>query len=288
MKKQHLRLIVLIVVVVLVQLACGLPKISSPVTPQAATVEPTSVPPQVATVEPTTVPPQVATVEPTPVLPQATIVAPTESLPTSVPPVEKTEPSHPQVEEAAFFTEKYYTLPTNWTYWVQDEDTMEGVDLYVEDHERLVVEISKQFTIFHGTLDDYLYRGVYIETGFIRSETPSNVGLVCNYMEDEGWLEIVIDNDGHWIMYAFIDYTDSYYKLAEGNSPNLKPGSVSNVLGMACVNNEISLYVNGQLEQTYIDETHAFEGGGKVGLTVTDLKLGPVFVKFDYFKIEDR
>jgi hypothetical protein len=108
--------------------------------------------------------------------------------------------------------------------------------------------------------------------------------LVCR-ATDAGWYEFAMQNDGLWFLYAFKD--GNYNQIGNGGATNIKTGKETNEIGMDCVGDQISLFVNGQeLTGSPVKDTTFAEG--QIGFSVASLQIFPVNVDVNSIVIGEK
>jgi hypothetical protein len=228
-------------------------------------------------------------VQPTQEPTEPAVVAPTSVPATDVPVVaEPTQPPAPTDEPVAesqpYYTEEFDVVPENWYYdvLVGNEDK---TDISVADS-KLTFTIEDYDTYAYVFYEDYTYADVYIEASTVnRGSNDNMVTLVCRY-SDTGFYEVNITNGGLYDIYAYVEAMDiGYIRLYNGGSRNINMGLKSNIFGMSCEGNEISLYVNGVLERTVEDNKYNMPEG-LIGVGVSSFDATPVIVSFDYVYID--
>lgn len=230
-------------------------------------------------------PAQPATQEPVQVNPPTTAPEPTNEPPTeAAPPTEAVPPTEAAPEALDFFIEEFESsyVAENW----------DSFTLGTGDDSNLVIEQGDDHLLFDlGDEDVYAY---YIYTPYTyenvslrlnaenRGRNNNNVSLVCR-MNDEGtqWYEFSVESGGVWYLYA-VD--DSYHIIDNGGTNDLKQGREVNEYQMDCVDDEITMYVNGEKIKTVQDRTYLF-GEGFVGFNISSLNVLPITVEVNSFEI---
>jgi hypothetical protein len=234
----------------------------------------TAVPPTVTVPPPTlqpTNPPPPPTLRPTnPPPPPTSAPQPTETLaPTEAP---------------AFFTDDFTGDLSNWSYYVKagNEDKL----TISTDQGGIVTRLDDVDLAVYFYYEPYLYNDVILDMTYRnQGRNSNNVNVVCRY-SDAGWYEFTVQNDGLYQIWAF---TDSYHMLASGASTAIKIGQDSNEITVGCVQNVLTLFINGFEIKTIADSVY-FLGQGQVGFGVNISAMNPVtpvIVSFDTFTIAE-
>lgn len=116
-------------------------------------------------------------------------------------------------------------------------------------------------------------------------QNNNNVSLICRYSH-EGWYEFQIGNDGLYSILAFMAVERRYYTLYSGGSKAILSGMGVNEYSASCINNELTLFINGNKVTSIKDFKHQL-GAGKVGFGVSSNETIPVLVEIDWFKVEE-
>jgi hypothetical protein len=96
-----------------------------------------------------------------------------------------------------------------------------------------------------------------------------------------GFYTFEIDNDQHYEIWR---YDNGWTLLAQGTSPDLKPGTATNRLAIQRNGSGIHAYANGVLIQTLTDNT--FQGSLHVGVWVTGSSDANLDIRYDNYLVE--
>ena len=227
---------------------------------------------------PTKVPQPVEPTEPPP---------PTEAPPTEPPPTEEpTEPPASQAEQ--FFTEEFDQDPgSNWSVDIIGP----GAEAYADtvktefDNSRFRIELPHDDLYFYYTFNGFTYENVRLDLrADNRGVNTNNVSLICRLSSD-GWYEWSVGSGGDWILYAV---TDGYNRITNGGTTFLKQGKEVNEYSMACNDKKISMFINGkEIKQSPVTDNKYQLREGAVGFNISSLKVTPVIVEVDWFKISE-
>lgn len=214
---------------------------------------------------------------------------------TSEPPAQPTQeppptlPPPPTATEAApaYFTEEFISssLPY-WSYFLTSGD--ESKVTAKSGGDRLTIELQGTDIYFYLLYDPYIYTDVRIDARATnRGMNTNNISFICRYNGTD-WYEISISNGGlYWFYYGKWDksgVTASYGVMTNGGTDNIRTGKATNDYTVTCIGNKISLYVNGQLEGSYVDRDYDLREG-QVGINVSSLNVYPIIIDFDYVTI---
>ena len=104
--------------------------------------------------------------------------------------------------------------------------------------------------------------------------------------EDEGWYEVNIQNDGMYFISVFDGRSKGYNMLTSGGSNAIRQGKDINEYGLECVDNDLTVYINGDKVTTFTDNTYKLREG-VVGISVSSFDVFPVVVEFDSVTIAE-
>jgi len=231
---------------------------------------------------------QTATPEPTPTAaPTATPLPPT--------PIPATETSTPiptptftPEPPAQFFTEEFDNAPVYWSTLTASGDGSR-VEI-LNENSKLTFELYNPNAWLYAVYGAHEYDTVHIEARIESTGSNTNyMGLVCNYKEQEGWLEFNISSDGSYtILYGewLGEGVASYTPIADGISEYINPGNATNEIGLDCLDDTLQLYINGKLFRN-LDVSRFELEGGKVGLAVASFEDLPVILGFDWVRVSE-
>jgi hypothetical protein len=230
-----------------------------------------------------------ATEAPTqPVSNPPTTVPPTEALVATVTEAPVATATEAPVQAQDFFTEEFDQDPgSNWSIDVLGP----GADAYKDSVKtdftdgRMRFEIPKKDLYVYYTYNGNSYDNVRIDMrADNRGVNSNNVSLVCR-ISDDGWYEWSVGSDGSWYLYAV---TDKYNVLTNGGTLFLKQGKTENEYSMVCKDKQISMFVNGQeIKQSPVTDSKYGLRDGTVGFNISSLKVTPVIVEVEWFKISE-
>ena len=227
-------------------------------------------------------PPTQAPVQPSPteVPPQPTEVPATEEI--SAP----TEPPAPQAQQ--FFTEEFDQDPgSDWVVDILGPGSEAHKDSVKTDfsNSRMRVELPEKDLYFYYTYTGYSYDNVRLDLrADNRGVNTNNVSLTCRSSND-GWYEWSVGSGGDWYLYAV---TDKYNLISSGGTNFLKQGKEVNEYSLVCQDKKLAMFINGkELKQSPVIDNKYGLREGAVGFNVSSLKITPVIVEVDWFKISE-
>ena len=235
---------------------------ASPLGGQPATLEPTVTPAATATLPP-----------PTPVPATATeTLTPAPTLTPEPPP--------------RFFTEEFDSAPVYWSTLYASGDTSRIKTLNQDS--KLTFELDSPNAWLYAIYGAQEYEAVHIEARIESTGSTANyMGLVCNYSEQDGWIEFNLSSDGSYtILYGkwLANGIASYMPVADGESGYINQGNATNEMGLDCLGDTLQLYINGKLFRN-LDISRFGLNGGKVGLAAASFEEVPVILAFEWVKV---
>lgn len=135
----------------------------------------------------------------------------------------------------------------------------------------------------------YIYKPVIYEDVAIRmkvenlGQNTNKVSMVCRRSSNT-WYEFTITGASLWQL--FDHRGDEYAQLDNGGSLAGKAGKTTNAYEMRCIGNEISLYVNGVLENTFAIQRNVYPRG-QVGLGVSTGDVFPIDIRVIEFEVSE-
>lgn len=111
-------------------------------------------------------------------------------------------------------------------------------------------------------------------------------GVICRYQDEENFYLFLISGDGYYAIGKYQSGEDRVTYLTEdgqfAKSDRINQGAATNQMQVSCIDNELSLAVNGYPLLTVTDSEFA---SGDIGLAVSSLQQGTVEVDFDDLKV---
>ena len=189
----------------------------------------------------------------------------------------------------AYYTETFDGNLDNYTYFNTGKGDEDKMSLKT-DNGYLVFDLKGTNLWIYVTYNPYTYTDVALElVADNRGKNNNNVSLLCRYDPKEGWYEFNIANNGLYWIYAY-DATGlvhkGYNQIANGGSTAIKTGRFSNTYNVSCVDDKLSLSINGK-EVTSVRDTKYQLREGKVGFSVSSFDVTPILVNVDSFTISE-
>ena len=212
----------------------------------------------------------------------STTIPPTEAptaVPTEVPteaPTDTPEPVGPQPLEEDFDTD----TPEGWKY-VYIAGTERGNRVFTEDS-KLMFEMNTKETYAYAYYENQEYEDVIVSTNVENFGDNSNGMAIACRMNDKGWYELRISSDAKMNVYRYDQLKkdkrqNPYVQLIpQFILREINPGFKVNNITMACVGDEIRVYIN-EVEMVYdnkpiVDSTYrsGYVGVGAMSYTTSN------------------
>jgi len=229
---------------------------------------------------------QTATPTPEPIL------APTETpLPTPIPATSTLEPT-PTLEPSPtplprFFTSQFDSTLAGWVILQAGSETVPNA---TATNGKLTMQMDVPYTWLYSLYSEQVYSDVKIETSFSNNaSTPTSIGLVCRYTEENGWFEYNVSTDGtynvligKWLATGIADYIP----VTDGSLSGEIITGGSQKIGFTCLGPTLQLYFNDTLIRN-MDVSQYNLSEGKVGFTASSYENAPVSVSFESISINE-
>jgi hypothetical protein len=235
------------------------------------------------TKEPPTQPPAQPTVEEQPTQAPEPTAEPTTEQPINT--------SEPQATDAPtindYFTEEFDQDPGSaWNLNIVGPGAEINADKAKTSFANGVMrfELPAKDLYAYYTYNGFQYDDVRVEIrADNRGVNTNNISLICRDSK-EGWYEWSVGSGGDWYLYAVTN--DKYNLISSGGTKFLKQGKEVNDLAMVCKGTTISLFVNNNeiKNSPFTEKKYSLRSGG-VGFNISSLKVVPVIVEVQWFKI---
>jgi WD40 repeat protein len=206
------------------------------------------------------------------------------AVPSSTPTVAPTATATTAVDQQKTFIEDFDGNLDRWTPFLGS-----GVESQVNmslANGRMQVKLSPyedKVPRVYWVNDGVTYSDVQVDMVVTNNGNNANgVSLICQY-NDLGWYEFTVSSAGLYTIYAFdtnLYAKEKYIVLANGGSPAIKTGQVTNSYTAVCKGNELSLYANGTLVNSVTDELLNFTEGN-IGFGVSSPQKLPVDLQLE-------
>lgn len=227
---------------------------------------------------------------------QPTATTPPQPTPTEEPVVAPTD-APPPTEEGPITYESgdviYYTdflgaedWEDGWVHFPIPE-----ADYTVfKDNDFMHVEVPETLSTVYLVYDDlYLLRDqadVWVETSFrnLSTHNINQVGVMCRASVD-GWYEFNLLSGGLWYIWKYDGNTGDYNLLNNGGIAKLDYDA-PHTIAASCVQDQLAFYLDGELIKNSSIKDSTFREG-RVGISVfADDQWPNVVIEFDYFGVQ--
>jgi hypothetical protein len=203
-----------------------------------------------------------------------------------------TDPPPPTDEPAVsndppvYYIEEFDSSLDFYTYFVFN-GVDGGSDMIFLDNGNLSFNIDNRDTWVYVAYDPYVYGDVRVGlSAENRGVNSQRVSLFCRLSSD-GWFEFNIGGDGLYEVYVFDSLNNSFQLIGNGGSNDIRLGRDTNIYVAECIGNELRLYVNDNLVNTFtIPSDFRFMDEGQVGFAVSSFNSLPVVMNINWFGIE--
>lgn len=157
-----------------------------------------------------------------------------------------------------------------------------------KDNGIMYVEVPETYTTVYLFYDNLFFErdkaDVFVEAGFENRSTHNinNISVMCR-ASDQGWYEFSILSGGLWYIYRYDANTNKYIILKEGGIANLDYDA-PHTIAAECLGDQLTFYFddeplrNGSIKDTTFRE-------GQIGFSVYADSWADVVVEFDYFGV---
>ncbi len=221
---------------------------------------------------PPTATPQQAKATPSSEAPTTAIPSPTQPLPSSTPaPAPRT------------FTEGFDGGLERWVFPQVDNGVTAPPPRTSAGYLRFDLTAANQWV--YAIYEPQNYTDVRVDALVALGGASGAGGVVCRYSEGGGWYELDAYPDqtymllyGQWLAPGLARYT----RILRSQSEKIRPGE--NQLGLQCVGNILTPYINGTQMSQRVEGTFGLTGGN-VGVTAASFETAPISVLVDWVKV---
>jgi len=152
-----------------------------------------------------------------------------------------------------------------------------------------LLQLEDKLPWYYLINNDYTYADVKVEAVVTNRGVDDNgISVICRY-SNIGWYEFLIQYSGNYSIYAVDSagiVNQGYNELVKSGSSIINSGLSTNVFTAECKSNELNLYVNQTLVQSFMD-TKFNLSQGKIGIAVSSPDKLPVSVDFETLTISE-
>jgi hypothetical protein len=222
--------------------------------------------PQGITPEPTNIPITTGATAPAPTPTNTAVPTPTLSLvPQATPTME------------IIFQDNFHATQ-GWYTYESDRYRMEYVSGKYHIHNNLL-------TAAVNSVRKQIHDDIYLEVEAARVSGPPNgyFGLVCRFQDDNNYYAMVIGSDGSYGIIRMMGGSSQFISPPPRPTEVIRGGFSVNRIGGSCINDRITLYVNGVKVVEVVDDMYT---SGFIGLVVGTTSVPGLEVSFDNFIVK--
>ncbi|MDQ3005620.1 MAG: hypothetical protein M3R47_09595 [Chloroflexota bacterium] len=217
---------------------------------------------------PAPAPSSTATVPPTPI-PFTVTPEPTATLALSPTPFPR------------FFTDEFDSSLAGWVILQAGNESVPNIKT---ENSNFILQMDSPFSWLYAIYEAQDYANVRIDAQFTnQAGSPSSMGLICRYSEEDGWFEYNVSTDGSynllygsWLAVGIADYLP----ITDGASNLIQPSGAPQLIGLVCSDTALALYINDTIIRN-VDVANYGLTEGKVGITASSYENTPVVVALE-------
>jgi hypothetical protein len=186
-----------------------------------------------------------------------------------------------------FFTNEFDSAIEGWSILQAGNDFVPNIKT---ENSSLILQMNSPYSWVYNIYAAQDYADVHIETKFEnRAGSPSSVGLLCHYSEENGWFEYNLSTDGaynllygRWLSVGVADYLP----ITDGSSNLIQPSGAAQQIGMSCSGTTVTLSINGTIIRS-TDVSRYELTNGNIGITVASYENTPIIAALDWVSISE-
>jgi hypothetical protein len=164
-------------------------------------------------------------------------------------------------------------------------DTEDGITDYYNEGYRIFINRSDYY--LWSNPKDLSFSDVRIEVDASKIGGPdfNEIGVICRYKDSKNFYFFIISSDGYYSVNKFIDGVEQWIGMEQPqfDDTNIRTGDTTNYIRVDCIQQNLSLSVNGKLLTTVTDSDLK---EGNVGLIAGTWDIAGTDVLFENFKVE--
>lgn len=229
---------------------------------------------QSATATPTALPSPTATIPPTP--------TPVTETPAPIPTLAPSPTPFPR-----FFTNEFDSPLVDWSVLQAGNDFVPNIKT---ENSSLLLQMDSPYSWSYAVYGAQTYANVRIDAQFEnRAGSPSSVGLLCRYSEENGWFEYNVSTDGiynllygSWLTVGIADYLP----ITDGSSNLIQPSGATQQIGLLCSETTVTLLINETIIRS-VDVARYELTEGNVGVTAASSENTPIIAALNWVKVSE-
>ena len=225
---------------------------------------------------------------PTPAL----LSSPTATLPPTPIPVTDTPAPTPTLASSPtpfprFFTNEFDSPLVDWAILQAGNDFVPNIRT---ENSSLLLQMDSPYSWSYAIYGAQTYANVRIDAQFEnRAGSPSSVGLLCRYSEENGWFEYNVSTDGtynllygSWLTVGIADYLP----ITDGLSNLIQPSGATQQIGLLCSETTVTLLINETIIRS-VDVARFELTEGNVGVTASSYENTPIIAAINWVKVSE-
>jgi len=186
-----------------------------------------------------------------------------------------------------FFTDEF---DSSLAGWVILQAGNESVPNTKTENSNFIMQMDSPFSWLYAIYGAQDYANVRIDAQFTnQAGSPSSMGLICRYSEENGWFEYNVSTDGSynllygsWLAVGIADYLP----ITDGSSNLIQPSGAPQLIGLLCSDTALALYINDTIIRN-VDVTNYGLTEGSVGITASSYENTPVVVALERVTVSE-
>ena len=180
-----------------------------------------------------------------------------------------------------FFTDEFDSSLASWVILQAGNESVPNIKT---ENSNFILQMDSPFSWLYAVYSAQDYANVRIDAQFTnQAGSPSSMGLICRYSEENGWFEYNVSTDGtynllygSWLSVGIADYLP----ILSASSNMIQPSGAPQLIGLTCSDTALTLYINDTIIRN-ADVTNYGLIEGKVGVTASSFENTPVVVALE-------
>ncbi|HZM21044.1 MAG TPA: hypothetical protein VFC02_04820 [Anaerolineales bacterium] len=222
----------------------------------------------------------------------ALLSSPTATLPPTPIPVTDTPAPTPTLASSPtpfprFFTNEFDSPLVDWAILQAGNDFVPNIRT---ENSSLLLQMDSPYSWSYAIYGAQTYANVRIDAQFEnRAGSPSSVGLLCRYSEENGWFEYNVSTDGtynllygSWLTVGIADYLP----ITDGLSNLIQPSGATQQIGLLCSETTVTLLINETIIRS-VDVARYELTEGNMGVTASSYENTPIIAAINWVKVSE-
>ena len=231
---------------------------------------------------------QTATLTPAPLLSSTATIPPT-SIPVTDTPAPTASPTlaPSPTPFPRFFTNEFDSPLVDWSILQAGNDFVPNVRT---ENSSLLLQMDSPYSWSYAVYSAYTYADVRTDAQFEnRAGSPSSVGLLCRYSEENGWFEYNVSTNGTYnLLYgSWLDIgVADYLPITDGSSNLIQPSGAQQQMGLICSETTVTLLINETIIRS-VDVARYELNEGNVGVAAASYENTPIVAALNWVKVSE-